>query len=176
MCSHDTPDRLREQAASAGRARPCVAWGTSTRRRACTFFPRHVQLLGGGDARKSEACSRRDSRLGARFRRGLVQAGSPGCRTKQADSPTAPGRNEMDPPLCGSTSMSHNEFKKISEPIEPQEASPMKPAMNVLGIDIAKHVLHAVGMDNTGEIVFRKRLSRHDLIPFMTKLPPCSSA
>jgi len=68
--------------------------------------------------------------------------------------------------------MSHNEFKKISEPIEPQEASPMKPAMNVLGIDIAKHVFHAVGMDNTGEIVFRKRLSRHDLIPFMAKLPP----
>src|SRR2546428_5055852 len=68
--------------------------------------------------------------------------------------------------------MSHNEFKKISEPIEPQEASPMKPAMNVLGIDIAKHVLHAVGMDNTGEIGFRKRLSRHDLMPFMAKLPP----
>jgi hypothetical protein len=31
------------------------------------------------------------------------------------------GRNEMDPPLCGSTSMSHNEFT-IREPIEPQEA------------------------------------------------------
>ena len=61
--------------------------------------------------------------------------------------------------------MSHNEFKKISEPIEPQEASPMKPAMNVLGIDIAKHVFHAVGMDDTGKIVLRKRLSRHDLIP-----------
>src|SRR6266545_3612016 len=28
------------------------------------------------------------------------------------------GRNEMDPPLCGSTAMSHNEFKS-SEPIEP---------------------------------------------------------
>ena len=26
------------------------------------------------------------------------------------------GRNEMDPPLCGSTSMSHNEFK-IREPM-----------------------------------------------------------
>ncbi len=43
----------------------------------------------------------------------------------------------------------------------------MKPAMNVLGIDIAKHVFHAVGMDNTGEIVFRKRLSRHDLMPWL---------
>jgi transposase len=44
--------------------------------------------------------------------------------------------------------------------------------MSILGIDIAKRVLHAVGMDNTGKIVFRKRLSRHDLMPFMAKLPP----
>jgi hypothetical protein len=35
----------------------------------------------------------------------------------------AQGRNEMDPPLCGTTAMSHNEFQ-ISEPIEPQEVSP----------------------------------------------------
>ena len=48
----------------------------------------------------------------------------------------------------------------------------MQPAMHVLGIDMAKHVLHAVGMENTGEIVFRKRLSRHDLMPCMAKLPP----
>src|SRR5262245_6147691 len=81
------------------------------------------------------------------------------------------GRNEMDPPLCGSTAMSHNEFKKIREPIEPQEVSPMKQEMTVLGIDLAKHVFHAVGMDNTGKIVFRKRLSRHDLRPFIAKLP-----
>jgi len=81
------------------------------------------------------------------------------------------GRNEMDPPLCGSTAMSHNEFKKIREPIEPQEVSPMKQEMTVLGIDLAKHVFHAVGMDNTGKIVFRKRLSRHDLMPFIAKLP-----
>ena len=81
------------------------------------------------------------------------------------------GRNEMDPPLCGSTAMSHNEFKKIGAPIEPQEASPMKQEMNVLGIDIAKHVFHAVGMDDTGKIVLRKRLSLHDLVPFVAKLP-----
>jgi hypothetical protein len=42
--------------------------------------------------------------------------------------------------------MSHNEFK-ISEPMLPQETSPMKPAMSVLGIDIGKRVFHAVGMD-----------------------------
>jgi len=48
----------------------------------------------------------------------------------------------------------------------------MKQEMSVLGIDIAKRVFHAVGMDNTGKIVFRKRLSRHDLLPFIAKLPP----
>jgi transposase len=48
----------------------------------------------------------------------------------------------------------------------------MKQEMSVLGIDIAKRVFHAVGMDEKGKIVFRKRLSRHDLIPFMVKLPP----
>src|SRR5215468_12326207 len=48
----------------------------------------------------------------------------------------------------------------------------MKPAMSVLGIDIAKRVFHAVGMDERGKIVMRKRLSRHDLMPFMAQLPP----
>src|SRR5215471_11681407 len=38
-------------------------------------------------------------------------------------------------PLCGAAAMSHNEFT-IREPIEPQEASPMKHEMHVLGIDI----------------------------------------
>jgi hypothetical protein len=58
----------------------------------------------------------------------------------------------MDPPLCGSTSMSHNAFT-IREPIEPQEASPMQHEMHVLGIDIAKRVFHLVGMDDRGKIV-----------------------
>ena len=70
--------------------------------------------------------------------------------------------------------MSHSEFK-TSEPTELQEASPMKPAMSVLGIDIAKRVFHAVGMDERGKIVLRKRLSRHDLIPMPieVKAMPC---
>jgi hypothetical protein len=46
--------------------------------------------------------------------------------------------------------MSHNEFQ-IREPIEPQEASPMTQEMHVLGIDIAKHVFHAVGMEDKGQ-------------------------
>ena len=48
----------------------------------------------------------------------------------------------------------------------------MKQEMNVLGIDIAKRVLHVVGMDERGKIVLRKRLSRHDLMPCIAKLPP----
>jgi transposase len=44
--------------------------------------------------------------------------------------------------------------------------------INGLGVDIAKRVFHAVGMDETGKIVSRKRLSRHDLRPFIAQLPP----
>src|SRR2546423_6886558 len=67
--------------------------------------------------------------------------------------------------------MSHNEFQS-REPIEPQEASPMKQEMHVLGSASAKHVFHAVGMDDTGKVVYRKRLSRHALMPCIAKLPP----
>ena len=35
----------------------------------------------------------------------------------------------------------------------------MKQEMSVLGVDIARRVFHAVGMDEKGRIVFRKRLS-----------------
>ena len=77
---------------------------------------------------------------------------------------------EWTRPLCGPACMSHNEFK-ICEPIEQEEASPMKQEITVLGIDLAKRVFHAVGMDDTGKIVWRKRLSRHDLVPFIAKLP-----
>ena len=48
----------------------------------------------------------------------------------------------------------------------------MKQEMHGLGIDIAKRIFHAVGMDNRGNVVYRKRLSRHDLLPFIAQLPP----
>ena len=56
--------------------------------------------------------------------------------------------------------------------MEPQEARPLKHEMHGLGIAIAKRVFHAVGMDGRGNVVYRKRLSRHDLMPCSAKLPP----
>jgi transposase len=44
--------------------------------------------------------------------------------------------------------------------------------VSVLGIDIAKQVFHVVGMHDTGTIVWRKRLTRSALMPFMARIPP----
>src|SRR5690242_14256494 len=77
----------------------------------------------------------------------------------------------MDPLLCGSTSMGHHACT-IRKPIAPQEASPMKHEMHVLGIELAKGVLPAVGMDDRGTIVYRQRVSRHDLLPCSAPWPP----
>jgi transposase len=56
--------------------------------------------------------------------------------------------------------------------IHPEEANPMAQTMSVLGIDIAKLVLHVVGMDDTGHVVLRKRLARSELRHFIATLPP----
>jgi transposase len=53
-----------------------------------------------------------------------------------------------------------------------QETSPMKQNMSVVGIDLAKRTFHLVGMDATGQILFRKRLCRDALRPFIVPLPP----
>src|SRR5262249_45453606 len=70
--------------------------------------------------------------------------------------------------------MSHNECTS-SEPREPQEASAMKHEMHVLGIDSAKRVLHAVGVDDRGHMLDVTRLARHALMPCIAKLPPVRS-
>jgi hypothetical protein len=36
----------------------------------------------------------------------------------------------------------------------------MEKKLRVLGMDIAKQIFHVVGMDETGKIVLRKRLTR----------------
>jgi transposase len=48
----------------------------------------------------------------------------------------------------------------------------MKQELSTVGIDLAKKIFHLVGTDTTGKIVWRKRLTRHALMPFMAQLPP----
>src|SRR5512143_828361 len=47
--------------------------------------------------------------------------------------------------------------------------------MNVttLGIDLAKTVFQLHGVDERGRITLTKRLTRHQLLPFVANLPPC---
>ena len=48
----------------------------------------------------------------------------------------------------------------------------MKHNITTVGIDLAKQIFHLVGMDTTGKVVWRKRLTRHALVPFLAQLPP----
>jgi transposase len=48
----------------------------------------------------------------------------------------------------------------------------MKQTVSTVGIDLAKKIFHLVGTDTTGKIVWRKRLTRNALAPFMAQLPP----
>ena len=48
----------------------------------------------------------------------------------------------------------------------------MKQHVYTVGIDLAKKIFHLVGTDTTGKMVWRKRLTRHALMPFMAQLPP----
>jgi transposase len=48
----------------------------------------------------------------------------------------------------------------------------MTQELSTVAIDLAKKVFHLVGSDTTGKILWRKRLSRKALMPFMAQLPP----
>ena len=45
--------------------------------------------------------------------------------------------------------------------------------IKVLGIDIAKNVFQLHGVDALGKVVLKKRLSRNQLILFISNLPQC---
>lgn len=45
--------------------------------------------------------------------------------------------------------------------------------IKVLGIDLGKTVCSLAWLDDTGAVVFRKRLQRHRLLDFLDTLPPC---
>ena len=42
-----------------------------------------------------------------------------------------------------------------------------------IGLDIAKNVFQAHGVDDKGTVVIRKRLRRPDILRFFASLPPC---
>jgi transposase len=48
----------------------------------------------------------------------------------------------------------------------------MTQSLNTVAIDLAKKVFHLVGADTAGKILWRKRLTRHALMPFIAQLPP----
>jgi hypothetical protein len=48
-----------------------------------------------------------------------------------------------------------------------REARPMAQTSSVLGIDIATLVFHVVGMDDSGQVVLRKRIARSELLTFI---------
>ena len=48
----------------------------------------------------------------------------------------------------------------------------MKQELHTVAIDLAKKVFHLVGSDTAGTILWRKRLTRHALMPFIAQLPP----
>ena len=48
----------------------------------------------------------------------------------------------------------------------------MKQELTTVGIDLGKKVFHLVGSDTTGTILWRKRLTRQTLMPFVAQLPP----
>ncbi len=58
------------------------------------------------------------------------------------------------------------------EIIRAQEASPMEKNHRVLGIDMAMQIFHPVGLDETGQIVWRKRPTRQALLPCIAPLSP----
>ena len=48
----------------------------------------------------------------------------------------------------------------------------MAQTIAVLGIDLAKLVFHVVGMDDSGQVVLRKRIARGELLTFIANVPP----
>jgi transposase len=48
----------------------------------------------------------------------------------------------------------------------------MTPQLNTVALDLAKNVCHLVGADTTGNMLWRKRLTRHALMPCIAQLPP----
>jgi transposase len=46
----------------------------------------------------------------------------------------------------------------------------------VLGIDLGKNTCSVAGLDVTGAVVLRRRMTREGLVAFVSKLPTCTVA
>ena len=49
----------------------------------------------------------------------------------------------------------------------------IKPTIAVLGIDLGKNRCSLVGMDSSGAIVLRRKITRESMVKFTATLPPC---
>ena len=45
--------------------------------------------------------------------------------------------------------------------------------VTIIGGDLAKRVFHAQGAAPDGSVIFRKKLSRHRILPFIASQPRC---
>jgi hypothetical protein len=70
----------------------------------------------------------------------------------------------MDP-LCGLALISHHEVSDTDLHTAAKRTSPMKQELNTVAVDLAKKVFPLVGSDATGQILWRKRLSRNEVRP-----------
>jgi transposase len=44
----------------------------------------------------------------------------------------------------------------------------------IIGLDIAKHIFQVHGTDARGRMVLRRRLRRHEVVPFFANLAQCT--
>src|SRR5215213_9375619 len=135
-------------------AGPC----TGARRRDFRLGLRHGQLV---RAHVSSGCS------GHRVDAGCSQrAGPPGQLTTRRDQTPAEGTGWTPPTalVCQSGGVEHHA----------REASMGQ--VSTIGLDLAKSVFQVHGADASGAVVFRKRLRRDQVRPFLAAQPPCTVA
>lgn len=52
----------------------------------------------------------------------------------------------------------------------------MSSIIKVLGIDLGKSCFHAIGRDQHGQVIFKKKFTRKTLLGYLAQLPPCTVA
>ena len=50
---------------------------------------------------------------------------------------------------------------------------PSMTEVSTIGLDLAKRVFHVHGVEPSGQVVVRRKLTRGQVLPFFRKLPPC---